>query len=238
MAIMDRASHRRGLSLLEVLVAMAIFLFALVALGHLVTQAGNRALDVQQKSQAIQICKAKLAELAAGAIPLESQGDVPLDEDPSWHWSLDAEQGNVSGLWNVSVRVTKQQASGSKIEVALNQMMLDPSLRGNNQVGSLVSSESSSSSNSQSNSGSNNTPAAAASGAAPTNGSKNTPASSNSKSNTPSTPSKPATSTPAPAASAPAASKPAASAPAPAAPKATPAPASSAPKAAPGKGGA
>jgi prepilin-type N-terminal cleavage/methylation domain-containing protein len=121
---------RSGFSLLEVLVAMTIFLFALVAIGGLIALGGDRALEIQYRSQAAQICQSKLAEVVAGSIPLSSQGDSPLDEDPDWTWSLDAQQGSVTGLWNVKVTASRPRPDGSKIEASLQQMVMDPSLRG------------------------------------------------------------------------------------------------------------
>src|SRR5262249_46245586 len=98
---LKHANVRQGLSLLEVVVALTIFLFALGVIGRLVTMGGDQAFDVQQKGQASQLCQSKLAEVVAGVVPLQNQSEVPFDEDPQWLWSLDAEQGSVSGLWNV-----------------------------------------------------------------------------------------------------------------------------------------
>jgi type II secretion system protein I len=122
------------LSLLEVLIALAIFLLSLTALIQLVDQGSDRAVEAQQQAQAIMVCQAKLAEVAAGSIPINSsQTDVPLDEDPRWLWSLDSEQGAATGLWNVTIRVCRPRPDGSRMEVALSQLILDPSYRGNNQ---------------------------------------------------------------------------------------------------------
>jgi hypothetical protein len=115
---------------MEVLVALAIFLLAFAGISRLVTFASDRALDVKLQSQATQLCQAKLAEAVAGAVPLSSQADVPLEEDPSWAWSLDAEQGSVPGLWNVTVKVKRQQNGSAHLEASLSQMVLDPSQRG------------------------------------------------------------------------------------------------------------
>jgi general secretion pathway protein I len=156
--------RRHGLSLLEVLVALAVFLFALIAIGRLVTLGGDRALDVQRQSQAIHLCQSKLAEVMAGVVPLASQGDVPFDEDPSWTWSLDCEQNTtITGLWNVTVSVTQKRSGNSKVECSLHQMVLDPSLRGSTLDASALASASSSSSASNSRSGSNS-PASGATG--------------------------------------------------------------------------
>jgi len=122
--------QRTGLSLLEVLVAMTIFLSSLIGISQLVTLASERAMDVQQQGEATRLCQSKLAEIVAGAVPLSSQSDVPFDEDDAYHWSLDAEQANVAGLWTVQVTVSRSRPDGSKVEVVLSQMVLDPGLRG------------------------------------------------------------------------------------------------------------
>jgi hypothetical protein len=111
-------------------VALAIFLFALVAIGRLVTVGGDRAVDVQLQSRATQLCQSKLAEVIAGVVPLSAQAEVPFDEDPDWQWSLDVSQGSVTGLWTVTVRVSREGAGGSKVQASLSQMIVDPSIRG------------------------------------------------------------------------------------------------------------
>ncbi len=211
-----RPYRRPGLSLLEVLVAMAIFLFSVIGIAHVIGQAGDRAVDVQRQSQAIQICQAKMAEVIAGAIPLSSQSDVSLDEDPDWHWSLDAQQGSVPGLWNVNIKVSRP-GPGGNIETSLSQLVMDPSLRGNNTQPIVTpDTQSTSSDSSSSPSGSSSTPPPGAT-TPPPNASTSPPANQSLKPSTPApapsaTP-KPSTPTPAPSAT-PKPSTPAAPAPA------------------------
>src|SRR5258708_7570128 len=78
-------SGRRGLTLLEVLVALGIFLMAFATIGRLITISADRALDVQQLAQASQLCQAKLAEVAAGVVPLSGQtgASAPKATTPS-----------------------------------------------------------------------------------------------------------------------------------------------------------
>jgi type II secretion system protein I len=124
---------RSGLTLLEVLVALAIFLIALIGIGQLLTLGGDYARDVADQGHAIQLCQTKLAEVVAGVVPLTSQSNAPVEDDPAWEWSLDAEQGATTGLWNVTVRVSKRRSDGTRVEASLSQMILDPSIRGSNQ---------------------------------------------------------------------------------------------------------
>jgi len=123
--------RRRGLSLMEVLVALAIFLLAFVMLGRLVIFGGDRALEGQQQFRAADLCQSKLAEVVAGALPLTSQPEVAFEEDPAWHWSLECEKSNFPGLWNVTVRVSRQEAGGARIVCTVSEMVLDPQTRGN-----------------------------------------------------------------------------------------------------------
>jgi type II secretion system protein I len=123
-------NRRAGLTLLEVLVALAVFLMSMVGLGTLITMSSDRAIDVRQKGWAIQRCQSKMAEVLVGAVPLESQQDIPFDEDPDWRWSLEVEDSGVIGLMRVTVRVSRQRADRSAAETSLTQLVLDPSLRG------------------------------------------------------------------------------------------------------------
>jgi len=124
---------RPALTLMEVLVSLAIFLLSLAALTRLVTFAGERALEAQYRSQATLYCLSQLAEVEAGSIGLGSQGESPVGDDPDYEWSMDAAQGQVAGLWNVTVTVTHKSPAGAPIKVSLSKMVLDPSAVGSTQ---------------------------------------------------------------------------------------------------------
>jgi general secretion pathway protein I len=126
-----RRCQRRGLSLLEVLVALTIFLFSLVAIGRLIVIGMDQALEVQYQSEAVQIAQSRIVEATIGAIPLESQSDVAVEDSP-WFWSMDCEANDsVTNLWNVTVRVSRRRPDGNMGEYCtLSQLVLDPSQRG------------------------------------------------------------------------------------------------------------
>jgi len=170
------------MTLLEVLVALGIFLMALVGIIKLVTIGGEQARQVQLNAQATELCQSKLAEVVAGVVPLTAQSDVPFDEDPDWLWSLDATQGDIAGLWKLTVRVTRQQSNGSHIECSLDRMLLDPSLRGSTLDAQNLAANSvnNSSSNSQGTSGSSGSTTSSSSGGGGTSGGSGGAASSSS----------------------------------------------------------
>lgn len=141
---------RPGLSLMEIVISLTIFVLSFIALGQLIGFGADRALDIQQRSLAAQMCQSKLAEIAVGAVPLQSQGATPFDEDPEWQWQLDAEPGSVTGLYTVQVKVFRPRSDGSEIAVSMTRLVLDPSLRGSafDQPATVIASNSSSSSGS------------------------------------------------------------------------------------------
>ncbi len=121
---------RRGLSLLEVLVALTIFLLSFVAIGRLVSLASDQAVEVQYQSQGTRLAQSKLNEVIAGAVPLQGASGS-FDEDPDWQWSVDAQQNSdVTGLWTVTVTVKRAVGESEPITATLTQMVLDPSVRG------------------------------------------------------------------------------------------------------------
>jgi general secretion pathway protein I len=122
---------RRGLSLLEVLVALAIFLISLTAVSQLVEYGSNRARDVQWLGQSASLAQSRMAEVIAGSLPLTSQPDTSCEEAPDWNCSIDAEAGAAPGLFQVRIVISRQRLDGSRFETVLNQMVLDPTYRGN-----------------------------------------------------------------------------------------------------------
>ncbi len=123
--------HRRGLSILEVLVSVMVFLVAFGTISELLSLSARHGLEATHRQQAVLICQSKLAEVVVGAIPLSSQSETAVEEDPAWMWSLQCEQNSqATGLWNVIVRVSRTNGEPIQVECVLNQMVLDPSLRG------------------------------------------------------------------------------------------------------------
>jgi prepilin-type N-terminal cleavage/methylation domain-containing protein len=152
-----RQARREGLSLIEVLAALAIFLMALVALVHLVNTASNLAFEGHHRANAARICQSKLSEVISGAIPLQGQSDQAVEDEPDYRWSLTAEAGSAQGLYNVTVRVTLHNNDEHPIEVSLLQMVLDPTVAGSTQDVPASSSSSSNTAGSGSGATSNTT---------------------------------------------------------------------------------
>ncbi|HBL42851.1 MAG TPA: hypothetical protein DDZ90_05600, partial [Planctomycetaceae bacterium] len=97
---------RAGLTLLEVLISLSIFLGALTALSPLIGIGSRAAVQTQLKTQAIFRCQSILAEILAGAQPMESVAMAAFDDDSeNWKWSLNVEPGDYENMLKLTVLV-------------------------------------------------------------------------------------------------------------------------------------
>jgi prepilin-type N-terminal cleavage/methylation domain-containing protein len=129
--------RRRGLTLLEVVIALAIFLLALVPIWHLVSMGSERALDVQQLAQASMLCQGKLDGVKVGAEPLSGGGTVDIG-NLTWNYTIESSPAEVENLHLVKVSVKYERPDGKVIESSLTQMVLDPALRGSTIAGAAT----------------------------------------------------------------------------------------------------
>ncbi len=126
-----RPPHRRaGISLLEVLLALAIFLMALTAIGQLVDIGSDKAFDAQAQATGTRLAQSKLAEVEAGVIAIGTSASGSFDVESDWQWQVDATQESVPNLYTVTVKVSRQ-FKNRQFEVSLSQMMFDPQQLGN-----------------------------------------------------------------------------------------------------------
>ena len=140
MRLAHRSSPRRGMTLLEVLVAMAIFLFSILAIGQLMRLASQHADDVRWDSRATRLAQSKLAEYIAGVETFQGNSSGNFEEEPDWQWKVEAEaNATAQNLWTVSVTVSRDLPSGKHIEASISQFILDPTVKGNASVSSSSS---------------------------------------------------------------------------------------------------
>ncbi len=136
-----RKNRRSGLSLLEVLTALAIFMLSVVVISQMVDSASRTAFRSQKLTKAALLAESKMAELSWGIEPLQSAGATSYDiGEPGWSYAIEVEPENwsnvqvdgqaVAGLNLVHVTVTwTRPGGGDEIDYTLSRMMLDPRLR-------------------------------------------------------------------------------------------------------------
>ena len=65
---------RSGLSLIEVILSLAIFMMSLAAIGQLVTMGSDRGLDARFTMRGTRLAESKMAEIEVGAVGLDLRG--------------------------------------------------------------------------------------------------------------------------------------------------------------------
>ncbi len=104
----QRPGPRRGaFSLLEVILAMSILLGAIVVLGELARIGRRNASLASALSEAQRLAQNRLAEVVAGAEPLQPLREGTIDGAPGWVCSMDVAPTHHTGL--VSVRLAVKQ---------------------------------------------------------------------------------------------------------------------------------
>lgn len=122
-------SDRRGLSLLEVILAIAVLGGSMAVIGELVRMGVWNAEEARELTKAQLLCEGKLEEIAAGITPLESAADTAFELDPEWSYTIETGTLDQQGL--VQVRVTVQQVESERLyplTFTLTRWILDPSL--------------------------------------------------------------------------------------------------------------
>lgn len=106
---------RSGITLLEVLIALAIFLGAVAVIGQIVATGSQAAIDAEQQAEAVRRCETVLAEALAGSLPLENSA-AGFEDDPDWSWSVSVLEGPHVDLLSLEVVVVHVDQFGNEDE--------------------------------------------------------------------------------------------------------------------------
>ena len=126
---MTRSPQRAGLSLLEVLVALAIFLISLAAVAGLVDFGAERAQAASMTTLGTRLAQAKLAEIEAGVSPPNSSESGTFEDEPDWTFAVEPGAALAANTYPVTVRVSREMG-GRHYEVVLTQVIFDPAFQG------------------------------------------------------------------------------------------------------------
>ena len=122
-----KPASRPGLTLLEVLLSLGLFLGALAALSQLWYGGVRASVQARLSTQAILRCESKLNEVVAGAVPLLSTTDTPFEDDSTWTWSLQVEPDSHANVLLLIVNVSHPGQGGlSASGYQLSRLLRDP----------------------------------------------------------------------------------------------------------------
>jgi general secretion pathway protein I len=126
--MLARRPPRRGISLIEVLLALAILLMSITAIGRLMDMGADHAADAIAQSTGIRLAQSKLAEVECGLIPVNAGGSGTIEEEPNWSYSIEAAASAVPNVYTVTVTLTR--TGGRSHTVSMSQMICDPQAMG------------------------------------------------------------------------------------------------------------
>jgi hypothetical protein len=131
--VIRRPAHRcprRGLSLLEVLLSLTILVLAMAAIGRLVDVGTDHGAEARAYSRGARLAQSKMAEVEAGLLPVSSGTEGQFEgDDAAWSFTVTSESAGPPNLYTVGVKVSTS-LKGKPVEVALTQMIFDPSMAG------------------------------------------------------------------------------------------------------------
>ena len=116
-ALVSRVSAQRGFTLLEILIALAIFAYAASAIVKLVGQSANNINQVEKMTFASWVASNRLAELQAEANwpPKNNhKGEVKMAGN-IWYWRQQVTKTEDDNLRSVNVQVSLDKAFKSNI---------------------------------------------------------------------------------------------------------------------------
>ncbi|MFO1040137.1 MAG: hypothetical protein U0941_00040 [Planctomycetaceae bacterium] len=126
-----RTCARRGLSLLEVLISVAIFLGALTVIMFALNTGQRSEIAARLQSEAVLRCEAVMGEIVSGVSEATSSDGNKFtdDEEGNWEWSAKVTDGGVTGLLQVTV-VVEHKPNGDTPNAAFSlvRYMRDPQI--------------------------------------------------------------------------------------------------------------
>lgn len=116
----DFAPKRRGFTLLEVILALAIFVGAIAVLSRLLVVGVENAEMAEGQARAWLIAESRWAELESGVRSLSENGPFAVEEFPGWEWGFQIENSEYPSLYRVILSVRHApsgQVPGESIEL-------------------------------------------------------------------------------------------------------------------------
>ncbi len=139
-----RSPQRGGMTLIEVMLALGIFLLSIVAIASLVDMGTDREIEGQFQVRAARLAQSKMAEVVSGSLgglsTLSSDAGT-FDNDSDWSYSMSAtqQQSGAPNLYTVQVTVSRD-LKGRKFEYVLTQFAIDPYMMGSGQAATTTTS--------------------------------------------------------------------------------------------------
>ena len=136
-AVADFGS-RIGISLLEVVLALAIFAGAMVAVGRIIDLGRQAAGRAQTVSEAVMRSETVMSEVVAGVTPMQSVSGSTFPDDSNWEWDLGVVDSGQTDLMQITVTVRRTKVDSASF--SLVRLMRRPDLFDDATTGAAASS--------------------------------------------------------------------------------------------------
>ncbi len=118
---------RRGATLLEMVLALSLFLSAFTVLVQIVWNGQRAAIQARLRTEAAFRCETKLSEILSGAEPFQSQAGMAFPDDAGWMWSSVIMPGQYPELMHVTVTVERHSTNPlANASFKLDRWVRDP----------------------------------------------------------------------------------------------------------------
>ena len=125
--VVRKSGHAAGMSLFEVVLSLVILVSSLAAIGQLISGGGRGAVRSRLLTQGVFLAESLMAEMISGAVPLASQANLPIPNEPSWTAEVTIESEAQADLYLVTVRVQHQSNSSmGDVKYELARLVRDP----------------------------------------------------------------------------------------------------------------
>ncbi len=121
---------RSGLTMLEVILAVGIFVMSMSALSQLIATGTSAAVQSRLLTQAVMRGEAKIAEVVSGFEPVEDVSDGKFEnDDENWSWSMQVLDGPHIDLLELVVTVSYNgESDNSSVSTTLSRYVRDPAV--------------------------------------------------------------------------------------------------------------
>ncbi|MCC7425135.1 MAG: hypothetical protein IT428_33110 [Planctomycetaceae bacterium] len=125
-----RGASHRGITLYEVILALAILLPALVVITQGITTATRAAVTSRLRTEAIFRCDSIVSEVVSGARPIQGVSRSAAEDGAAgWWWSMELLGGPHPDTLQISVTVEHEDSTGAvNASWTLNRLIRDPQL--------------------------------------------------------------------------------------------------------------
>lgn len=128
----SRCSGRSGLSLLEVMLALAILGVSLAAIGELMRIGTRNAEMARDLTTAQLLCESTMAEIQLGFLAMQSVGPIQVTDvqyQQDWLYTIAIQPIDQDGLTSVWVQIEQNPEVFSRpVSFAATRWMIDPSV--------------------------------------------------------------------------------------------------------------